>query len=142
VTEQPPASVPGSAGSPEASSPGCWPDDSGYLAGRVWIPAAPSGDERVGCYFNAVLVDKVGNPLGRQIDISDVFQIRFRVETAPAERWTHASGTWVFDLDIHAARDSDGFSLSSRLPSSPSLQEYYGAARASASRLRQLHRRI
>ena len=127
MTEQPPPFL---AGSPESSSSECWPNDPDYLGGRVWIAVASAGNERVGCYFSVALVDKVGTPLGRQVDIRDDFQVRFRVETEPAERWTDVRGTWVFDVAFSPPGESNGFSLASALPSGQYLQESYDGGKS------------
>jgi KAP family P-loop domain len=102
--------------SSESSNSGCWPDDPDYLDGRVLISSSARGDEEVGCYFDAEILDVAGHPLPNRIDVGEPFQIRFRVETQPPERWVDASGTWSFDLAFSPIGSGSGFNLSGLLP--------------------------
>jgi hypothetical protein len=104
----------------------CWPDDPDYIDGRVWIPSSSPDLEGVGCYFDTALLDNVGQPLSNQIDVSKDFQVRFRVEPWPRERWVDGRGDWAFDLAFSPIGSGTGFNLSSLLSPGMTLKDFQG----------------
>src|SRR5215471_2939 len=94
MEQMPPSGPPGT--SPGTSDSGCWPNDPGYLGRRVWVNYAP--DLKLGCFFDAQLLDHAGQPLLSEIDVSKPIGVRFRVEAQPREDWADARGDWTFDL--------------------------------------------
>jgi hypothetical protein len=94
MVDMPPLRPPGLP--PEASDPGCWPDDPDYISGRVSVNYVR--DLKPGCFFQAQLLGPAGQPLSGEIDVSEAFQVRFRAEPQPREQWADAHGVWIFDL--------------------------------------------
>ncbi|SRR6266487_759215 len=94
----------------------CWPDDLDWIDGAMWIDIPALGDKGFGCFFDASLLDDVGQPSDNVHDVDQAWQVRFRAEIQPRSAWAEVSGAWSFDLDFTGIGFGSAFKLSEKIP--------------------------
>ncbi len=99
----------------------CWPGED--LDGWTEVPLA-GGPFRA--FWDTDILDSQGVNPSSIIQVTDDFQVRFRVELV-GELWRCMTGSWCFDLDFTAIGQDADFHLSEKLlPGTLEIKDWKG----------------
>jgi hypothetical protein len=90
----------------------CWPNEHDWLDGVNELPVSGAS---IKAFWDADILDTYGvRPSRRIIQVTDPFQVRFRVELV-GELWRCMTGTWYFDVGFTAIGTDADFNLSEKV---------------------------